>query len=456
MIFEGLADRLQETFKKLRGHGRLTEDDVNEAMRDVRMALLEADVNFKVVKDFVKKVKERAVGQEVLETLTPAQVVVKIVDEELTSLMGGTQSKINISPKPPTIIMLVGLQGAGKTTSAGKLGVALKKKGKHPALVAADIYRPAAVKQLQVIGSQLDIPVFSMPQGTDAVTIAKASLDFAAHRAADVVIIDTAGRLQINRELMEELKSIKAEVNPHEILLVVDAMTGQEAVNVAQSFNDDLSVDGVILTKMDGDARGGAALSIKEVTNCPIKFIGMGEKLEPLEPFYPDRMASRILGMGDVLSLVEKAQEVYDAKQAKEIQKKFRKDEFTLDDFLEQMQQIRKLGSFEQILGMIPGMGNLKKQLEGADIDLNGKETRRIEAIIRSMTPRERADIKIIDGSRRKRIAKGSGTSVQEVNKLLKQFAEMRKMMKKMKNLKGGKGLGSFRMPKIPGLPFMK
>lgn len=456
MIFEGLADRLQETFKKLQGHGRLTEDDVNEAMRDVRMALLEADVNFKVVKDFVKKVKERAVGQEVLETLTPAQVVVKIVDEELTSLMGGTQSKINISPKPPTIIMLVGLQGAGKTTSAGKLGVALKKKGKHPALVAADIYRPAAVKQLQVIGSQLDIPVFSMPQGTDAVTIAKASLDFAAHRAADVVIIDTAGRLQINRELMEELKSIKAEVNPHEILLVVDAMTGQEAVNVAQSFNDDLSVDGVILTKMDGDARGGAALSIKEVTNCPIKFIGMGEKLEPLEPFYPDRMASRILGMGDVLSLVEKAQEVYDAKQAKEIQKKFRKDEFTLDDFLEQMQQIRKLGSFEQILGMIPGMGNLKKQLEGADIDLNGKETRRIEAIIRSMTPRERADIKIIDGSRRKRIAKGSGTSVQEVNKLLKQFAEMRKMMKKMKNLKGGKGLGSFRMPKIPGLPFMK
>lgn len=456
MIFEGLADRLQETFKKLRGHGRLTEDDVNEAMRDVRMALLEADVNFKVVKDFIKKVKERAVGQEVLETLTPAQVVIKIVDEELTSLMGGTQSKINISPKPPTIIMLVGLQGAGKTTSAGKLGVALKKKGKRPILVAADIYRPAAIKQLQVIGGQLDIPVFSMPQGTDAVTIAKSSLDFAAHRAADVVIIDTAGRLQINRELMEELKSIKAEVNPHEILLVVDAMTGQEAVNVAQSFNEDLSVDGVILTKMDGDARGGAALSIKAVTNCPIKFIGMGEKLEPLEPFYPDRMASRILGMGDVLSLVEKAQEVYDAKQAKEIQKKFRKDEFTLDDFLEQMQQVKKLGSLDQILGMIPGMGNLKKQLEGADIDLNGKEIRRIEAIIRSMTPKERADIKIIDGSRRKRIARGSGTSVQEVNKLIKQFAEMRKMMKKMKNLKGGKGLGSFRMPKIPGLPFMK
>ena len=456
MIFEGLADRLQETFKKLRGHGRLTEDDVNEAMRDVRMALLEADVNFKVVKDFVKKVKERAVGQEVLETLTPAQVVIKIVDEELTSLMGGTQSKINISPKPPTIIMLVGLQGAGKTTSAGKLGVALKKKGKRPILVAADIYRPAAIKQLQVIGGQLDIPVFSMPQGTDAVTIAKSSLDFAAHRAADVVIIDTAGRLQINRELMEELKSIKAEVKPHEILLVVDAMTGQEAVNVAQSFNEDLSVDGVILTKMDGDARGGAALSIKAVTNCPIKFIGMGEKLEPLEPFYPDRMASRILGMGDVLSLVEKAQEVYDAKQAKEIQKKFRKDEFTLDDFLEQMQQVKKLGSLDQILGMIPGMGNLKKQLEGADIDLNGKEIRRIEAIIRSMTPKERADIKIIDGSRRKRIARGSGTSVQEVNKLIKQFAEMRKMMKKMKNMKGGKGLGSFRMPKIPGLPFMK
>lgn len=456
MIFEGLADRLQETFKKLRGRGRLTEDDVNEAMRDVRMALLEADVNFKVVKDFVNRVKARAVGQEVLETLTPAQVVIKIVDEELTSLMGGTQSKINISPKPPTVIMLVGLQGAGKTTSAGKLGVALKKKGKRPVLVAADIYRPAAIKQLQVIGGQLDIPVFSMPQGTDAVTIAKSSIDFAEHRAADVVIIDTAGRLQINRELMEELKSIKAEVNPHEILLVVDAMTGQEAVNVAQSFNEDLSIDGVVLTKMDGDARGGAALSIRAVTNCPIKFIGMGEKLEPLEPFHPDRMASRILGMGDVLSLVEKAQELYDAKQAKEIQKKFRKDEFTLDDFLEQMQQVKKLGSFEQILGMIPGMGNLKKQLEGADIDLNGKEIRRIEAIIRSMTPKERSDIKIIDGSRRKRIARGSGTSVQEVNKLLKQFAEMRKMMKKMKNLKGGKGLGSFRMPNIPGLPFMK
>ncbi|MBQ1914020.1 MAG: signal recognition particle protein [Selenomonadaceae bacterium] len=458
MIFESLSERLQETFKKLRGHGKLTEDDVNEAMREVRMALLEADVNFKVVKDFIKTIKERAIGQEILETLTPAQVVVKIVDEELTKLMGGTQSRLNMSPKPPTVIMMVGLQGAGKTTSAGKLGLSLKKQGKRPLLVAADIYRPAAIKQLQVLGEQLGIPVFTMEQGTDAVTIARESIPYSVSHANDVIIIDTAGRLQIDEKLMQELRDIKAGVKPHEILLVVDAMTGQESVNVAQSFHDSLGLDGVVLTKMDGDARGGAALSIKAVTGCPIKFVGMGEKLEPLEPFYPDRMASRILGMGDVLSLVEKAQAAFDVEEARKLEKKLRKDEFTLDDFLAQMQQVKKLGSLDTILGMIPGMGSVKKQLAGQDIDLNGKEMRQIEAIITSMTPKERADISIINGSRRKRIAMGSGTKVQDVNKLLKQFGEMRKMMKKMKMMQGGKkggfpipgGLGNFK------LPFMK
>ncbi|MGP1367224.1 MAG: signal recognition particle protein [Schwartzia sp. (in: firmicutes)] len=448
MIFEGLSDRLQATFKKLRSHGKLTEADVNEAMRDVRMALLEADVNFKVVKDFVNRVKERAVGQNILDTLTPAQAVIKIVDEELTALMGGTQSRLNISPNPPTVIMMVGLQGAGKTTTAGKLALSLKKQGKHPLLVADDIYRPAAVKQLQVLGEQLDVPVFSMEPGTDAVTIARAAVPYASAHAADVVIIDTAGRLHINEELMAELKAIKGEVRPHEILLVVDAMTGQDAVNVAASFNDDLGLDGVILTKMDGDARGGAALSIKAVTGCPIKFVGMGEKMEALEPFHPDRMASRILGMGDVLSLIEKAQTVYDLEEAKKMEKKLRKDEFTLDDFLSQLQQVRKMGSFEQILGMLPGMGNLKKQLEGVDVDLNGKEIKHVEAIIRSMTPKERADITLINGSRRKRIAMGSGTRVQEVNKVLKQFAEMRKMMKKMKKMQSSPmGLGRLKLP---------
>jgi signal recognition particle subunit SRP54 len=460
LIFESLSDRLQETFKKLRGHGKLTEDDVNEAMREVRMALLEADVNFKVVKNFIKTVKERAIGQDILETLTPAQVVVKIVDEELTNLMGGTQSRINMSPNPPTIIMMAGLQGAGKTTSAGKLGLSLKKQGKRPLLVACDIYRPAAIKQLQVVGKQLDIPVFSMEQGTDAVTIAKSSIAYSQSHANDVIIIDTAGRLQIDEALMQELRDIKAEVKPHEILLVVDAMTGQESVNVAQTFNDSLGLDGVIMTKLDGDARGGAALSIKAVTNVPIKFIGMGEKLEPLQPFHPDRMASRILGMGDVLSLVEKAQQTFDMEEAKKMEKKLRKDEFTLDDFLSQMQQVKKLGSLENILGMIPGMGGLKKQLEGQDIDLDGKEMRQIEAIIRSMTPKERADITIINGSRRKRIAMGSGTRVQDVNKLLKQFGEMRKMMKKMKKMQKGKGfpgLGALgNLGGFPKMPFMR
>ncbi len=449
MIFEGLADRLQETFKKLRGHGKLTEEDVSEAMREVRMALLEADVNFKVVKDFVKRVKERAIGQDVLETLTPAQAVIRIVNEELTELMGGTQSRLNFSPQPPTVVMMVGLQGSGKTTTAGKLARNLKKQGKHPLLVADDIYRPAAVKQLQVLGEQLEIPVFSMEPGTDAVTIARNALEHASSHALDVVLIDTAGRLHINEELMQELRSVKSEVHPHEILLVVDAMTGQDAVNVAESFHKELGVDGVVLTKMDGDARGGAALSVKAVTGCPIKFVGMGEKLDALEPFYPDRMASRILGMGDVLSLIEKAQSVYDAEEAKKIEKKIRKNDFTLDDFLDQLQQIRKMGSFGDILGMLPGMGNVKKQLEGVDVDLNGKEIKHVEAIIRSMTPAERADITIVNGSRRKRIAQGSGTRIQDVNKVLKQFAEMRKMMKKMKKLQG-KGLSRFRLPFLP------
>lgn len=446
MIFEGLADKLQQTFKKLRSHGKLTENDVNEAMREVRMALLEADVNFKVVKDFIAKVKERAIGQEVLDTLTPAQVVIKIVNDELTALMGGTQSRVNISSRPPTVIMMVGLQGAGKTTTAGKLALSMKKQGKRPLMVAADIYRPAAIKQLQVLGSQLDIPVFAAPAGTSPVKIAEQAIAQANSRANDIVIIDTAGRLHINEELMQELKSIKHEVKPHEILLVVDAMTGQDAVNVAESFNADLGLDGVVLTKLDGDARGGAALSIKAVTGCPIKFVGIGEKLEALETFHPDRMASRILGMGDVLTLIEKAQTSFDMDQAKAMEKKLRKDDFTLDDFLEQMQQMRKLGSMEQILNMIPGMGGLKKKL--GDVEFDEKELKHIEAIIYSMTKKERSDINIINGSRRKRIALGSGTRVQDVNKLLKQFAEAKKMMKKMKNMqKKGKGLGGFKLP---------
>lgn len=452
MIFENLADRLQETFKKLRGHGKLTADDVNATMREIRIALLEADVNFKVVKDFIKKIKERAVGQEVLESLTPAQAVIKIVNEELTALMGQTQSHINISPKAPTIIMMVGLQGAGKTTSAGKLGLMFKKQGKHPLMVAADIYRPAAIKQLQRLGNQIDIPVFAKEDCKDAVRIANEAIDYAKSHANDIVIIDTAGRLHIDENLMQELKSIKEDVKPHEILLVVDAMTGQDAVNVAESFNNDLGLDGVILTKMDGDARGGAALSVKAVTGCPIKFVGAGEKLEALEPFYPDRMASRILGMGDVLTLIEKAQTAFDAEEAKKMEKAFRKNEFTLDDFLSQLNQVRKLGSFENILGMIPGMGGLKKKLGDVDIDMNGKEIKHIEAIIRAMTPEEKRNTKIINGSRRKRIAMGSGTKVQEVNKLLKQFDEMKKMMKKMSNMKqlnkkGKKGKGGFKLP---------
>lgn len=446
MVFEGLSDKLQQTFKKLRGKGKLSEADVSEAMREVRMALLEADVNFKVVKDFIAKIKEQAIGQEVMTSLTPAQFVIKIVNDELTNLLGGTQSRITVSSRPPTIIMLVGLQGAGKTTTAGKLAHLLKKQSKRPLLVAADIYRPAAIKQLQVLGGQLDIPVFTIEDCKDAVHIAQKAVEYALSYTRDTVIIDTAGRLHINEDLMQELKSIKKIVKPHEILLVVDAMTGQDAVGVAESFNKDLGLDGVILTKLDGDARGGAALSIKAVTGCPIKFAGMGEKLDALETFHPDRMASRILGMGDVLSLIEKAGASIDLEQAKEMEKKFRKDDFNLDDFLEQLQQVRKLGPLDQLLGMLPGMGNLKKL---QDVKFDEKELVRIEAMIRSMTKKERRDASIINGSRRKRIALGSGTRVQDVNKLLKQFVEAKKMMKKFQDMqKGGKkAFGGFKMP---------
>ena len=424
MIFEGLSDKLQGALSKLKSKGKLTEKDVKDAMREVKLALLEADVNFKVVKDFVKKVQDRCVGQEVMESLTPAQHVIKIVNEELTSLMGDVSSKVMISSKPPTVIMMVGLQGAGKTTTSGKLGGYFKKQGKRPLLVACDVYRPAAIKQLQVVGERLDIPVFNMGDKESPINIAKAGLSHAIKHNNDLVIIDTAGRLHIDETLMDELKSIKSEVKPHEILLVVDSMTGQDAVNVAESFNEALGVDGVVLTKLDGDTRGGAALSIRAVTQKPIKFIGMGEKLDDLEPFHPDRMASRILGMGDILSLIEKAQENIDFEKAKELEKKIKKQELDFEDFLEQMEQIQNMGPLDKILGMIPGMGNMKDQL--GDVDLNGKEMKRTKAIVQSMTIEERRDPSILNASRKKRIARGSGTTVQDVNRLIKQFNEMK------------------------------
>ncbi|HWR38656.1 MAG TPA: signal recognition particle protein [Patescibacteria group bacterium] len=444
MVFESLSDKLQQAFKKLRGRGQLSESDVAEALKEVRMALLEADVNFKVVKDLVGKIKERAVGQEVLDSLTPAQHVIKIVNEELTALMGGTQSRIAIASRPPTVIMLVGLQGAGKTTHAAKLANMLKKQGKQPMLVAADVYRPAAIKQLQVLGEKLEVPVFSLGDNISPVEIAAQAVSKALSMARDVVIIDTAGRLHINEELMQELKSIKQTVKPHEILLVVDAMTGQDAVTVAESFNADLGLDGIILTKLDGDARGGAALSVKAVTGCPIKFAGTGEKMEALETFHPDRMASRILGMGDVLTLIEKAESTLDLEKAREMEKKFRKDQFTLDDFLEQIEQVKKLGPLNQIMGMIPGLNKIK-QLK--DMDFDDKEIKRLIAIIRSMTGKERRDPAIINGSRRKRIALGSGTRVQDVNRLLKQFEEARKMMRKFQDMQKSGKKGGFRLP---------
>ena len=450
-IFSGLAEKLQETFKKLKGKGKITEEELTVALREVRLALLEADVNYKVVKDFVAKIKERALGQDVLASLSPAQQVIKIVNDELTALLGGTQSKITMSPKPPTIIMLVGLQGAGKTTTAGKLANLLRKQGKRPLLVACDVYRPAAIKQLQVLGNQLDIPVFAKEDVPLPVQIAKEAKEHAERHANDIVIIDTAGRLHVNEELMQELKNIKSEVRPNEILLVVDAMTGQDAVNVSESFNNDLGLDGVILTKLDGDTRGGAALSVKSVTGCPIKFAGMGEKLDALEPFYPDRMASRILGMGDVLSLIEKAQEAFDVEHAKDMEKKLKSQSFTFEDFLQQMQQMKKMGPLKDILGMIPGLG-AAKQLK--DVEIDEKEMKRVEAIIQSMTKEERKRPEIINGSRKKRIASGSGTRVQDVNSLLKQFTQAQQMMKQLsgmaqvqKQKKGKKQKGMFKLP---------
>ena len=444
MAFESLAEKLQNTFKKLRGRGKLSENDVSDALKEIRMALLEADVNFKVVKDLTAKIKERAVGQEVMESLTPAQHVIKIVNEELTALLGGTQSRIAISPKPPTVVMLVGLQGAGKTTTAGKLANLMTRQGKRPLLTAADVYRPAAIKQLHVLGENLNIPVFSVEGDQSPVNISRMSIDKALSLAKDMVIIDTAGRLHIDEDLMSELKSIKQTVKPHEILLVVDAMTGQDAVSVAQAFDEALGIDGIILTKLDGDARGGAALSVKAVTGKPIKFVGMGEKMDALEVFHPDRMSSRILGMGDVLSLIEKAESTIDIEKAQELQKKLRKEEFTLDDFLAQMEQVKKMGSFGQIMNMIPGMNKVK---ELKDVDLDSKEMNQVIAIIKSMTPKERQNPSIINGSRRKRIAAGSGTKVQDINRLLKQFAESKKMMKRITEMQKSGKKNSFKLP---------
>ena len=446
-MFESLGEKLSNAFKKFRSKGKLTESDVKEGMREIKLALLEADVNFKVVREFIKIVSERAVGAEVLESLLPAQQIVKIVNEELTRLMGGSQAKLTISSQPPTVIMMVGLQGAGKTTHAGKLAAMYKKQGKRPLLVACDVYRPAAIKQLEVLGERLDIPVFSMGDKISPVKIAAEGVAFAKQKGYDMVFVDTAGRLQIDEVLMDELKDIKAEVKPTEILLTVDAMIGQESVNVAQTFNDLLDITGVILTKLDGDTRGGAALSIRYVTQKPIKFVGMGEKMDAIEPFYPDRMASRILGMGDVLTLIDKAQAAYDEKQAADLEQKLRQQTFTLDDYLDQMHQLKKMGNIEQLLGMMPGVkpGALK------DVKVDEKAMAHTEAIICSMTKREREKPDIINASRKKRIAAGSGTSVEEVNKLLRQFEQMLKMMKQFsdmgKSKKGMKMLGRMKMP---------
>jgi len=437
MAFEGLAGRLQNVFSKLRGKGKLTEDDVNEALREVRLALLEADVNFKVVKEFIAKVKERAIGQEVLQSFTPAMVVVDIVNKELTDLMGGTQSKLARSNRPPTVIMMVGLQGAGKTTATGKLAKMLIQQNHRPLLAAGDIYRPAAIKQLQVLGEQVKAPVFSMGDQVSPVEIAKNALQHAKDNGNDYLIIDTAGRLHIDEALMDELKQIVEAVKPDEILLVVDAMTGQEAVNVAESFHKLLELTGVVLTKLDSDTRGGAAISVKAVTGCPIKFAGIGEKMDALEPFHPDRMASRILGMGDMLTLIEKAQAGIDADKAKEMERKMRTAEFTFDDFLDQMEQVKKLGPLDQILDMLPGAGKMKGM---KDIKVDDKQMSRVAAIVKSMTKEERQNPDLLSPSRRKRLAAGSGNSIQDVNRFIKQFDDMRKMMKQFSSMMGPKG----------------
>ena len=457
MAFEGLSEKLSAAFKKLRGKGRLSEADVKEAMREIRLALLEADVSFKVVKQFVAQVTEKAVGADVLEALSPAQQIIKIVNQELTELMGGSSAKLTIASKPPTVIMMVGLQGAGKTTNGAKLaGLMKRQSGKRPLLAACDIYRPAAIQQLEVVGSQLDIPVFQMGQ-TDPVDIARAAVEHAVRHGNDMVFLDTAGRLHVDEELMDELRSIKAAVEPTEILLVVDAMIGQDAVNAAKAFDDALDIDGVLLTKLDGDARGGAALSIKAVTGKPIKFVGVGEKLDQIEVFHPDRMASRILGMGDMLSLIEKAEQNFDQKKALELQEKLRKNKFTLTDFYDQMKQLKNMGSLTEIAGMLPGVK--ASDLEGASMD--EKLLQRMEAIILSMTPAEREDPKLLNSSRKKRIAAGSGSQVVDVNRLLKQFEMLQamtkqftggKMPKNLRKMMGKKGRGGF--PGMGGMPF--
>ena len=432
MAFEGLSSRLQEITRKIRGKARITESDLKEMLREVKLALLEADVNYKIVKDFIETIREKALGQDVLKSLTPGQQVVKVVKDELVELLGGTEAKINFTPNPPTVIMLVGLQGSGKTTTSGKLANLLRKQGKNPLLVACDVYRPAAIKQLQVVGKQLNIPVFANENSKDVVHIAKQAMSTAISKLNDVVILDTAGRLHIDEALMDELKNLKAGIKPHEILLVVDAMTGQDAVNVAEKFNEALGIDGVVLTKLDGDTRGGSALSVKKVTGKPIKFAATGEKLSDLEVFHPDRMASRILGMGDILSVIEKAEESFDLEQAEEMEKQLRKNELDLDDYLKQIRQIKKMGSFSSILKMIPGMNQLK------DVEIDDKEFVKIEAIICSMTKKEKRNTKLLNASRRQRIAKGSGTTVQDINKFIQSFEMTQKMMKKMKNNKGG------------------
>ena len=457
MAFEGLSEKLSAAFKKLRGKGRLSEADVKEAMREIRLALLEADVSFKVVKQFVAQVTEKAVGADVLEALSPAQQIIKIVNQELTELMGGSAAKLEISSKPPTVVMMVGLQGAGKTTNGAKLaGLMKKQSGKRPLLAACDIYRPAAIQQLEVVGKQLDIPVFQMGQ-TNPVDIARAAVEHAVKHGNDMVFLDTAGRLHVDEELMDELRNIKAAVVPTEILLVVDAMIGQDAVNAAKAFDDALDIDGVLLTKLDGDARGGAALSIKAVTGKPIKFVGMGEKLDQIEVFHPDRMASRILGMGDMLSLIEKAEQNFDQKKALELQEKLRKNKFTLTDFYDQMKQLKNMGSLTEIAGMLPGVK--ASDLEGATMD--EKLLQRMEAIILSMTPAEREDPKLLNSSRKKRIAAGSGTQVVDINRLLKQFDMLQamtkqfsggKLPKSMRKMMGKKGRGGF--PGMGGMPF--
>ncbi|MDQ6419286.1 signal recognition particle protein [Paenibacillus sp. LHD-117] len=436
--FESLSSRLQNVFSKLKGKGKVSEADVNEAMREVRLALLEADVNFKVVKDFIAKVKEQAIGIEVSKSFTPGMVVIDIVNKELTELMGGTQAKLAKANKPPTVIMMVGLQGAGKTTTSGKLAKLLQKGNHKPLLVACDIYRPAAIKQLQVLGEQIKAPVFALGDQTSPIEIAKQGLQHAKENGNDYVIFDTAGRLHIDETLMDELKQIHANVKPDEVLLVVDAMTGQDAVNVAQSFHEQLELTGVVLTKLDGDTRGGAALSVKAVTGRPIKFAAMGEKIDSLEPFHPERMASRILGMGDMLSLIEKAQSSIDAEKAAEMERKMRTAEFTFDDFLEQMEQVRKLGPLDQIMDMLPGMGKMKGNMK--DLKVDEKQIGRIEAIVRSMTKAEKQKPELLNHSRRKRVAAGSGTTIVEVNRLIKQFDDMRKMMKQFSSMMGPKG----------------